>query len=795
MLIEKDLFYLILAIASLLISLGVFAWIFFTRPKTKHISFSESELDYTKTMRHTFTQHEEHTGLDETENIEEDATEVDGDITELMDGTVPVRKQGMIGKVINRVYRIDRLLGKGGMSAVYLCENTRVGNKWAMKHIFHQANAVLAEENILKQLNHINLPKIVDVFRDVTGTYIVESYIEGVGLNKFIENNTIFEEEQVINYALQLSDVLNYLHTIQPVPIVHRDLKPSNIIVTNDDKLVLIDFGISKQATDVKDAVIAVSKNYAAPEQFKGMSDERTDIFSYGVILYQLATRHLPNMPGFDALLKDSISVEVADIILKCLKVDPEERYQSVKELRDDLAKLNYSKMQNIKKAFNRKVFTGIAACMMLVSAALGTGSYFEHTKLNKIEIAVDPEVIFLTEQQRSDLYINQLIEGGERAAFDSRFVTWEFSDINVARIEANEIIAMNKGKTQVIGTYRNKVVKLNVNVVEPDGMTDIRLKYNTNFNVLNYAGSGKRDIEDGTMLDCSMINPQSLDVAPDGSIYFVDSGYLRQLIDGEVATFEIDPPYIKPKYIKAISASEMWFVTEEWQDEDGYFRGIIRVSDEYGFEGIYIVAASEHDILDITTNSKGEIFFLEQDMINDKTYIKYFKDIYEEPVVYAQVPSTAVSMAMDKNDTIYLADMEKSVIYRYNEEEKVCDYLSGVKDDKNFVDGTNARFYMPYKVKVYGDYLYVLDYNVLRRISIAENSNFDVETVAGKAGFASEDDLPEGKGYEVFFEKNRQRDMTITKDGVILISDPEKSIIRQVLYVPEKSEDKSVNA
>ncbi|MBQ7038989.1 MAG: protein kinase, partial [Clostridia bacterium] len=595
--------------------------------------------------------------------------------------------------------------------------------------------------------------------------------------------------------ALQLSDVLNYLHTIQPVPIVHRDLKPSNIIVTDDNKLVLIDFGISKQATDVKDAIVAVSKNYAAPEQFKGMSDERTDIFSYGVILYQLATRHLPNMPGFDALLKDSVSVEVAEIILKCLKADPEERYQSVQELREDLSKLNYSKIQNIKKAFSRTVMTGIAACFFVASLALGGGSYFEYTKLNKVELAVNPEVIFLTEQQRSDLYINQLIEGGKNASFDSRFVTWEYSDINIARIEANEIIAMNVGATEVIGTYRNKVIKLNVNVVKPDGMTDIRLKYNTNFTVTDYAGSGKRDIEDGTIKNCSMINPQSLDVAPDGSIYFVDSGYLRQIVGGEVATFEIDPPYIKPKLIKAISSSEMWFVSEEWQDEDGYFRGIIRVSDEGGFEGIYIVAASENDILDITANSKGEIFFLEQDMINEKCYIKHFTDIYQEPVVYAQVPYTSVSMTMDAEDNIYLADMENSVIYKYNETTKVCDYLAGVKEDKNFIDGTNARFYMPYKVKVYGDYLYVLDYNVLRRISIAKDSVFDVETVAGKAGFASPDDLREGKGYDVFFEKSRQRDMTITKDGVILISDPDLSIIRQVVYVPEKSEDKTVAA
>ncbi len=784
--IQNDVLLFVISGISLIFTLILFIYYYASKPKNKVISFDDIKNERTATLRHTSTINfiEETETIDETED---DNTELLGDETELMDGSLPIKQRGIIGRILNGIYQIERPLGKGGMSAVYLCKNLKIGNKWAVKHIFHEANSVLAEENILKQLNHINLPKIVDIFQDKTGTYIVESYIEGIGLNKVIERNEVLDEDLIASFALQLSDVLSYLHNIKPYPIIHRDLKPSNIIVTKDDKLVLIDFGISKESINVKDEIIAVSRNYAAPEQFQGLSDERTDIYSYGVILYQLATRHLPNMPGFEALLKDSISIEIAEIILKCLEKDTYNRYQSVEELKEDLGNLKYSKIKNVKHEFKRKVALGIAAMFTVSTIATGVFGYVEYDKIKVSEIALKPDVIFLTEQQKSDLIIEQLMQAGKKATFDSRFVSWEYSDINVARIEANEIIAMNLGETKVVGKYRNKVVKLNVSVVKPDGMTDIRLKYNTNFDVRHFAGSGVRELTDGDLKKADMISPASIDVAEDGSIYFVDSGNLRQIIDGQVSTIKLEPAYITPKIVKAIDRNAVCFVTNEWQDEDGYFRGIAKVTED-GVEGFYIVAASEHDILDMTTNKNGEIFILEKSLVEENSYIKHFVKDSDEPVVVAEVPVGSTSMAFDSDDSIYLSDKEKSVIYKYNKDKKVSEYFAGVKDEKNFIDGVNARFYMPYKIKIYGDYLYILDFNVLRRISIVDEIGFDVETVAGKAGIITSD-MTEGKGYEIIFEKSIYRDMTIDKNGDILITDPELSIIRKIKYIPKQNE------
>lgn len=778
---QLDLLYFIISGVSFIIAVGLFLFYFLSKPKTKRIMMEDLRTDKTKTMRHTATQ-------DMTSDTE--LMEItDTNATELMnDDDLPYENSILIGTVLHNNYRIDRLLGRGGMGAVYLCTNLKIGNQWAIKHIFHSVNSVLAEEQILKRLNHINLPKIIDIFHDEAGTYIVESYIEGQGLDGIISKNEILNEEQLADWANQLSEVILYLHNLKPYPIIHRDLKPSNIIVTNENKLVLIDFGISKQYASKKDAVIAVSKHYAAPEQFQGVSDERSDIYSYGVIMYQIATRQLPNMPHYEALLKDAVSLEIANIILKCLKQDPNERYQNVEQLRQDLGKLRYSRIKNMKFAFRRKIALGIAAVFFIAAISTGGAGYYTYGLNNLSVFNVSPEVLYLTEQQTGEILIDQLMPGNVSKTLDNKYVAWEYSDLNVARVEDNKIIAMNVGETEILGRYRNKVLKMNVAVVKPDGMTDIKLKYNVNFQVSKFAGNGERELSDGYISDASMINPSSIDVAPDGTVYFIDGDKLRKISNGTIETIKIDPSYITPKVVKALSQDELYFITNEWQDEDGYFRGIVKIS-EGNVEGFYIISANENDILDMTFNSTGELYMVERDLISSKNYIKKFALRAEDPEVVSEISYGICSLTFDKADNLYLADKDKAVIYKYNKDKSKCDYFAGVLDNKNFIDGINARFYQPYKIKAYDNYIYVMDFNVLRRISIDEENNaFDVETVAGKAGLTSSDML-EGRGCDIIFEKSIFRDMTIDSEGNILITDPEKSIIRKIIYIsPEGS-------
>lgn len=259
------------------------------------------------------------------------------------------------GEILNGQYRVERVLGKGGMGRVYLCTNIKLGNLWAIKHIFNKGGnkrALIAEEEILKKLNSIYLPKIVDVFCDETGTYIVENYIEGISLDKKIEMEGIFDEKIVVEWGKQLAEALDYLHNMRPHPIIYRDMKPSNVIITRDNKAILIDFGISKEYNPYKivDSVIAATVKYAAPEQVAGITDQRSDIYSLGVMLYQLLTGKFPTE---GALLRDinpHVSEEIEEIVLRCINHEPSRRYQRAIDLKEDLEGIHELKLQNAKK-------------------------------------------------------------------------------------------------------------------------------------------------------------------------------------------------------------------------------------------------------------------------------------------------------------------------------------------------------------------------------------------------------------------------------------------------------------
>ncbi|GAB6088048.1 protein kinase domain-containing protein [Alkaliphilus crotonatoxidans] len=256
--------------------------------------------------------------------------------------TDPLEEKEIIfepGEILHGLYQVQRLLGEGGMGRVYLCLNLKLGNLWAVKHLkaYRGVKKIPGEENILKRLNHPYLPKIVDRFEDDTGIYIVESYVEGISLNKKLELEGPFTEKQVVSWSMQLTDALEYLHSIKPYPIIYQDMKPSNIIITPEDKAVMIDFGVSTEFAGkdrIRKSVVGITNAFAAPEQHRGRADPRSDIYSLGVMLYYLLTKKIPvqwqEVHGI-------ISEEMEEILKKCIKEAPDERYQSIIELRGDL--------------------------------------------------------------------------------------------------------------------------------------------------------------------------------------------------------------------------------------------------------------------------------------------------------------------------------------------------------------------------------------------------------------------------------------------------------------------------
>jgi len=245
--------------------------------------------------------------------------------------------------ILDGRYRLIRKIGHGGMGTVYLAENIKLGTHWAVKMV-EKSNTVIdgiyREIEILKKLNHHSLPRIVDVIETEDAFYIVQDYIEGISLDELIKREGYVEESKVIQWGIEICEVLKYLHGIKPNPVIYRDMKPSNIILTPSGTLKLVDFGIAREYRELggNDTVYIGTRGYAAPEQYGlGQTDERSDIYSLGITLIQLATGKWPASGSFDGnrLLEaeSNISDELAAILKKCVQPEPNKRYQTADEL------------------------------------------------------------------------------------------------------------------------------------------------------------------------------------------------------------------------------------------------------------------------------------------------------------------------------------------------------------------------------------------------------------------------------------------------------------------------------
>ena len=292
-----------------------------------------------------------------------------------------------IGSVIDGKYKILNVVGKGGMSVVYLAMNERANKQWAIKEVRKDGmqsfevvkQNLVAETDLLKKLNHPHLPSIIDVI-DCDDTFlIVTDYIEGNPLSKALETSGAQNQDDVIEWAKQLCDVLGYLHSRKP-PIIYRDMKPSNVMLKPDGNVMLIDFGTAREfkSTSVADTTCLGTQGYAAPEQFggHGQTDARTDIYCLGATMYHLVTGHNPATPPYEMYpirqWNPMLSSGLEEIILKCTQRNPEDRYQSCAEL---LYALDHYKDLDIenKKVQSFKWKTFLASFIMTIVMLVGT--------------------------------------------------------------------------------------------------------------------------------------------------------------------------------------------------------------------------------------------------------------------------------------------------------------------------------------------------------------------------------------------------------------------------------------
>ncbi len=294
-----------------------------------------------------------------------------------------------IGSLVDGKYKILNKIGQGGMSVVYLAMNERANKQWAIKEVRKDGvqnfevvkQGLIVETEMLKKLSHPNLPSIIDVI-DGDGTFlIVMDYIEGRHLESVAKEYGAQSQEDVIEWAKQLCDVLSYLHSRKP-PIIYRDMKPSNVMLKPDGKVMLIDFGTAREFKEnsVADTTCLGTQGYAAPEQYggHGQTDARTDIYCLGATLYHLLTGHNPSEPPYEMYpiryWNPELSSGLEEIILKCTQKNPDDRYQNCGGLLYALEHYNeldieYKRKQTLKwRAFL------CSAALTVVAGAGATG-------------------------------------------------------------------------------------------------------------------------------------------------------------------------------------------------------------------------------------------------------------------------------------------------------------------------------------------------------------------------------------------------------------------------------------
>lgn len=289
-----------------------------------------------------------------------------------------------IGSIIDGKYKILNKVGQGGMSIVYLAMNEKANKQWAIKEVRKDGvkdfelikQGLIVETDMLKKLSHPSLPSIVDVIEDDDTFLIVMDYIQGNPLSKTLEEYGAQSQENVVEWAKQLCDVLGYLHSRKP-PIIYRDMKPANVMLKPDGSITLIDFGTAREykSKNIADTTCLGTIGYAAPEQFGGMgqTDARTDIYCLGATLYHLVTGMNPCEPPYEIRpirqINPALSSSLEKIIIKCTQRDPNARYQSCAELMYDLE--HFDEMDN---TYRRKMKFHLGIFITSVILTIGFG-------------------------------------------------------------------------------------------------------------------------------------------------------------------------------------------------------------------------------------------------------------------------------------------------------------------------------------------------------------------------------------------------------------------------------------
>ena len=320
-----------------------------------------------------------------------------------------------IGTVLRSRYKIIQFISQGGMGAIYQAEDLRLeGRMCAVKEMWLDVNAAPddarqvqnqfhREASILARLDHPNLPKVSDYFTEENLDYLVMDFVPGKDLKELMDEarqqSQMLPEKQVLGWATQILDALEYLHSQDP-PVLHRDIKPANIKLTPAGTIKLVDFGLVKLAAPDEERTITVlqgrgTAQYTPLEQYggdTGHTDARSDIYSLGATLYHLLTNQPPPDSKTRFLVPQSLqpprqlnpalSPNVEQAILHAIAMHPAERPASIAAFRAEILARGPlqpgdrgvdKKVHRLRQAIRENVLLLLAMLILLVAALVAT--------------------------------------------------------------------------------------------------------------------------------------------------------------------------------------------------------------------------------------------------------------------------------------------------------------------------------------------------------------------------------------------------------------------------------------
>ncbi|MDR1814679.1 MAG: SUMF1/EgtB/PvdO family nonheme iron enzyme [Tannerella sp.] len=335
-------------------------------------------------------------------------------------------------------YTIERVIGSGGFGITYYARHNVFGHNYAVKEFFISGYCVrntanktvmlqgmtddvygkylqkfIDEAGTLARLDHPNIVKVTDIFRENGTAYIVMNFIEGRTLQKLVDRQGRLPYETAVNYIAQIAEAVDYIHSRN---ILHRDIKPENIIITPDNRAVLLDFGSAREFVHDKTQMHTsiLTPGYAPPEQYSNTSRKGaySDIYSLGATFYFALTATMPTdaaARSFETLpepktLVPNIPDEANHTIMKAMQTKPEDRYQHVNEFMGDL--LNKSavtqkpyKPENKKSSNKKRIIVGSAIGIIGVLVIVGgllLSSKAKFQNFTETDNGVDFEMLYV---------------------------------------------------------------------------------------------------------------------------------------------------------------------------------------------------------------------------------------------------------------------------------------------------------------------------------------------------------------------------------------------------------------